>query len=222
MPRKPTTANRYYSKICPKHPEQLGLRYKRNGTCVQCSNEQCVYHRFKQRAALGKTPRKLYSPEEAALRIKARDKVRSAKRRQDPTYNAAQIGRKREWRAKNREKRLATSRTYDARQLRENLQRRISKNLRHRIYKAMLGKTRGISAVKHLGISIPEFKTYIEAKFTSGMSWENYGKWHLDHKIPLNTFDLTDQEQALAACHYTNYQPLWAIDNIRKHDNIEG
>lgn len=142
---------------------------------------------------------------------------RSALRRMDPMYNAAQIVRKRRWRAQNRERHLAVSRAYDAKQLRENLQRRISKNLRHRIYKAMLGRTRGVSAVKDLGISIQEFRTYIERQFAPGMTWDNYGRWHLDHKRTLASFDLTDQDQARAACHFTNYQPLWALDNQRKY-----
>jgi hypothetical protein len=48
------------------------------------------------------------------------------------------------------------------------------------------------------------------------MSWENYGKWHIDHIKPLSLFDLEDPEQLKQACHYTNLQPLWAEENIRK------
>lgn len=80
----------------------------------------------------------------------------------------------------------------------------------------MIGQTRGASAVSDLGMSIPEFRGYIASKFQPGMTWENYGKWHLDHIHPLALFDLTDDDQARAACHYSNIQPLWAIDNQRK------
>jgi hypothetical protein len=48
------------------------------------------------------------------------------------------------------------------------------------------------------------------------MSWNNWGKWHLDHIIPLASVDLTVRENVLKVCHYTNIQPLWAEDNIRK------
>lgn len=80
----------------------------------------------------------------------------------------------------------------------------------------MLGETRSVSAIAALGISIEEFRSYIEGKFQPGMSWDNYGKWHLDHIQPLKLFDLTDEAQAMRACHYTNLQPLWALDNQKK------
>ena len=55
------------------------------------------------------------------------------------------------------------------------------------------------------------------------MTWKNYGHdtWHLDHIIPLYKFDLTNKKQFLKACHYTNYQPLWAIHNYQKNKKYE-
>jgi hypothetical protein len=54
------------------------------------------------------------------------------------------------------------------------------------------------------------------------MSWDNWGtgyvKWQLDHKDPLCLFDLTDRGQFLKACHYTNLQPLWYEDHVKKGD----
>lgn len=148
------------------------------------------------------------------------DRVRNARRRADPEYAAAQVERKRAWRSKNQEHHRQVSRAHDRLQMATNPQRRIAKNLRHRLRKAMLGETRGISAVRDLGMSIDDFRAYIAAKFTDGMSWGNYGEWHLDHINPLASFDLTDEAQARAAFHYSNYQPLWARDNQRKwkHD----
>lgn len=54
------------------------------------------------------------------------------------------------------------------------------------------------------------------------MSWDNHGfsTWHVDHKVPLAAFDLTDTEQLTKACHYTNLQPLWAHDNMSKGARI--
>lgn len=81
----------------------------------------------------------------------------------------------------------------------------------------MKGQTRGFSAITDLGCSVDDFRAYIASKFQEGMCWENYGEWHLDHIRPLASFDLTDDSKARAAVHFTNYQPLWAIENQRKH-----
>jgi len=69
-----------------------------------------------------------------------------------------------------------------------------------------------------LGCDWDVFKTYIERKFIDGMSWENYGKWHLDHIYPISK--ATSYEMALELNHYTNFQPLWAFDNISKNNKI--
>lgn len=93
---------------------------------------------------------------------------------------------------------------------------KIAENLRTRLNTALRHQSKSGSAVRDLGCSIEEFKTYISSKFSSGMTWDNYGEWELDHIIPLSRFDLTDKNQLLSALHYTNYQPLWESDNILK------
>lgn len=71
-----------------------------------------------------------------------------------------------------------------------------------------------------LGCS-PEFlKEYIEKKFVGDMSWENHGLygWHIDHIIPLSSANT--EEEVYKLCHYTNLQPLWAEDNLKKSNKI--
>lgn len=92
----------------------------------------------------------------------------------------------------------------------------IIQSLRRRIRNALSSNARAGSAVRDLGCTIPQFRDHISAKFQDGMSWDNYGKWHLDHIRPLAAFDLTNRDQFLAACHFSNYQPLWAADNLAK------
>jgi hypothetical protein len=69
-----------------------------------------------------------------------------------------------------------------------------------------------------LGCTIEEFRSYIESKFTEGMTIENHGEWHLDHIIPLAS--AKTEEEIIKLNHYTNFQPLWASDNFRKSDKI--
>ena len=91
-------------------------------------------------------------------------------------------------------------------------------SLRTRLCMALKQNNKAGSAVKDLGCSIPDFKQYIEKKFQSGMTWNNYGRqgWHFDHIISLSKFNLQDRTQLLIALNYTNYQPLWWRDNIVK------
>lgn len=69
-----------------------------------------------------------------------------------------------------------------------------------------------------LGCTPIEFKQHLEKQFTEGMNWENQGKWHLDHIYPVSL--AKDEEELIRLNHYTNFQPLWAIDNIRKSNKI--
>lgn len=100
-----------------------------------------------------------------------------------------------------------------------DVQYRLGCNLRSRLTRFVRGKYK-VSAVRNLGCTLDELKTHLAAKFQPGMSWENYGQWHIDHIIPLVSFDLPNEEEAKRACHYTNLQPLWAFDNISKGGRI--
>ena len=103
-----------------------------------------------------------------------------------------------------------------------NIQANLSMTLRNRFNRAVEKEWKNGSAVRDLGCSIADFKVYLESNFEDGMSWDNKGKggWHIDHIIPLSAFDLTDREQVVEACHYTNLQPLWEQDNLIKGNNI--
>lgn len=66
------------------------------------------------------------------------------------------------------------------------------------------------------------FRKYMESQFTYGMCWENYGKWEIDHRVPVSRYDMTQKAQRLAAFHYSNCQPLWQSENRSKCDNFIG
>lgn len=101
---------------------------------------------------------------------------------------------------------------------RNDVEFKIKHNLRSRLYKA-IKYGRQMGALQLLNCSIDELKVHLESKFQPGMTWDNYGKWHIDHIKPLASFDLTDIEQLKEACKYTNLQPLWAKDNMKKGSN---
>ena len=111
--------------------------------------------------------------------------------------------------------------TRSRRLYRECPQHKMRVLLRNRLNLAIKNNSKKGSAVSNLGCSIDEFIRFIEQKFTVEMTWDNWGKvWHLDHITPLSRFDLSDEIQFAKACHYTNMQPLFAIDNLKKGNSI--
>ena len=124
-----------------------------------------------------------------------------------------------QWREENRER----IREKNKMRRKTDVQYKLSIGLRDRLRKSVKNNWKNGSAVNDLGCTIDELKKYLESKFQPRMTWDNWTThgWHIDHIKPLASFDLTDRQQLLEACHYTNLQPLWAKDNLTKKDSIE-
>lgn len=118
-----------------------------------------------------------------------------------------------------REHRKYYMREYEFRRKKSDINFKLVKQCRIRLNMALKNRQKSGSAVRDLGCSIEQLKQHLESKFQPGMTWDNWSRdgWHIDHIIPLCYVDLTDREQFLKACHYTNLQPLWAKDNYRKY-----
>jgi hypothetical protein len=111
---------------------------------------------------------------------------------------------------------------YERERRKKDLGHRFLFNARARI-STVIKRGNGSKSIKTkelLGCSIPHLKKHLEKQFTKGMTWENYGDWHIDHIIPCASFDLTDPIQQRQCFHFTNLQPLWAEENLRKSDRI--
>jgi hypothetical protein len=97
---------------------------------------------------------------------------------------------------------------------------RLRKRLMSRIWSAMKGqRVNGVGSFSLVGCSVEFLRRYIEAKFETGMSWDNYGEWHVDHIRPCASFDLSDKEQVIQCFNWRNLQPMWASENIIKGAN---
>jgi hypothetical protein len=73
-----------------------------------------------------------------------------------------------------------------------------------------------------IGCGVSELMAHLAAQFQPGMSWENHGRngWHVDHIVPCSHFDLTDPAEQKRCFHFSNLQPLWEADNIRKSNKL--
>jgi hypothetical protein len=144
----------------------------------------------------------------------------------------------RKYRAANRQRLTASHRAYvikhrdkireydrkwklNWRQRIDSLNYRLGQNLRRRLRFVLHGQQQPARMLKLLGCSIEDFKIYIESKFESGMSWENYGRdgWHIDHIMPCAIFDLSKPDHQKRCFHFSNMQPMWGDENIRKRGN---
>jgi hypothetical protein len=156
-----------------------------------------------------------------------------ARRETYKKYDQKRKNKKKEWHKFNEERLKEYHKNYklkNKKKRNEQIKRRleidigfkISRNLRSRLNLAIKTNQKSGSAVHDLGCSIPELKIYLESKFQEGMSWDNWSftGWHIDHIVPLDSFDLTNREEFLKACHYTNLQPMWAEENLKKNNRI--
>ena len=159
----------------------------------------------------------------------------------DPEYAEQRRSHCRASYLKNRKKRLAQQKKYnqsrDKAQLRawrreyfqkrrdnDPLYRMIS-SLRTRTHQAV--KAAGLgrkleSTISLLGCSTEDLKSHLEQQFKPGMTWDNYGQWHVDHIRPCADFDLSVEAEQRACFHYTNLQPLWRHENLSKGARYEG
>jgi hypothetical protein len=137
-------------------------------------------------------------------------------------HKKEKLKKEKEYRKNHKEERNLWARKHDNEKYETNIKFKLAKILRSRMRLAIHNNQRAGSAVRDLGCSIPELKIYLENKFQEGMTWENWkhNGWHIDHVIPLDNFNLQNREEFLKACHYTNLQPLWAEENLSKHNKV--
>lgn len=132
--------------------------------------------------------------------------------------------RKKLYKQKNKDKlnKQAKERHYN--RYHSDINYKLKHNLRVRLSNIIKFELKSGSAVKDLGCTIGELKQYLESKFQIGMNWDNYGnkkgQWSIDHIAPLSKFNLQNRDEFLIACHYTNLQPMWHIENVKKSNKI--
>jgi hypothetical protein len=125
----------------------------------------------------------------------------------------------RQWRAKNPDK-VQAIRIKKALKLHNNPKLRLTNSFRSYIYQTLkrLAVAKNSRAFSILGYSPSDLRAHIERQFLPGMSWVNYGEWHVDHIRPLASFCYvsTEDDDFKQAWALSNLRPLWASDNMSK------
>lgn len=127
------------------------------------------------------------------------------------------------YREENKQKLKEYKQEWTIKRRAENPIQRLKENLRHRVWMVLKGANKGGTLYDLVGCNKEFLVKWLEDQFTEGMTWDNMRKrgWHVDHKLPCASFDLSDPAQQKACFHYTNLQPLWWRDNLSKGSKIE-
>lgn len=129
---------------------------------------------------------------------------------------------KKKYAVENKEKINQYAKNYIRNRVNSDYMFKLQVSIRRLIYMSLKnnGKSKTTKTFNILGCTVIKFKEHLEKQFTNGMTWENQGKWHLDHIYPVSL--AKDEDELIRLNHYTNFQPLWAEDNLKKGNRIDG
>lgn len=143
------------------------------------------------------------------------DKIKMLRLAKNGNFNIKIDGRKTKPKKSYAENYLVR-RAYIKKRLANDASFRISNNLRSRILAALKNKNKSASTIELLGCDIVFFKKHLSGMFKTGMTWDNYGEWEIDHIKPCSKFNLIHPDQQKECFNYKNTQPLWKFENRSK------
>lgn len=192
------------------HPEKVkeirkGINKRRRNDPVKAAkmNESAQQWRIKNADKIKEYSRKYWAENKEAITERTREKKRA--------YAKKHIERDNEIKKRSKNKRIQ-----------EDPAVKLKIRVSTAIYQCLKAKKGNRSVLEILPYSIKDLMAHLESQFIDGMSWENYGKWHVDHKKPRIAFNynsFTDPD-FLKLWALDNLQPLWAIDNYKKGHKI--
>lgn len=140
------------------------------------------------------------------------------KRRKTEEYKQIRNETGRKYRQKNRLKILAWRRKYKKQKRAADPIWRLTENFRSAISTSLQGNKNGRHWENILGYTKQDLRFHLESQFQNGMTWDNYGQWHIDHKTPMSWFKFNSMEEdAFKKCWaLENLQPKWAEENSSK------
>ena len=205
--------------ICSQCNKEFNPSRQRRKYCsIKCSKESRKnqtskyykeYHQKSEVKEAKKENRKKWLKTEKGKKYLEDMNSPEKKRVYNQTYSSTQKGK--EANRRSVKKALKTNPTY---KMANAIRRRLGEYLR------LKGLTKTNKTFTVVGCTPAELKIHLEKQFKPGMTWWNHTPkgWHIDHIIPLASVETIEETEKLA--HYTNLQPMWATDNIKKSNKI--
>jgi len=199
----------YYKLYCQKNKEKINeynlrrnILHKKIKTCeIPENKKQCCNCK---KLVLKKSFRKRKNGKHITFR---------------PNCNSCEINLSKKYRDNSKDS-VKKSRIKSYKKMKNCYILKLKHNLRISVYRSFKkrGYTKKSKTELILGADWLTVKKHFERQFTKGMTWDNQGKWHIDHIVPLAS--AKTEEEVIKLNHYTNLQPLWAEDNLKKSDTI--
>lgn len=125
------------------------------------------------------------------------------------------------WRKANPKKVASIQKKHDAKRAKVP-RNKLSRNISRRIRYSLHGNKNGLHWETLVGYTLQELKQHIESQFVEGMSWDNYGEWHIDHQIPISAFnfDFPEDIDFKRCWAIENLKPLWRFENLSKSGKV--
>lgn len=203
------------------------FKARRNDPIVGKKIKERKNARRREKYSLRPAFREKILAENKLYRRENKDKIKEYFRKynQRPEIKILAVKKAMRWRKDNPEKVKAILKTQRDK-LKNTLAYRLNNTMHSGIYENLKENNvtkNGWSWSKLIGYTIKDLKAHLESQFTEGMNWENYGKWHIDHIIPISFFQFTspDNVEFKMCWRLENLRPLWAKDNMRKSNKIE-
>lgn len=188
-----------------RHPDHHARYYVENKARIDESNRNWKRNNASRVSEINRVWRELHQEKE------------QGRLRRYYLDNQELIRKKRhQWYLANLDRVRRYTREYARKQRAGSLAFRIRQSLATRLKSAVKGFYKSARTLELLGCTVAELKRHLQIQFRPGMTWDNYGEWHIDHIRPCASFDLTDPEQQRQCFNFKNLQPLWAKDNLSK------
>lgn len=210
---------RYFTgRPCPKG--HIAERYVSSPGCPECKAEVTKQLResadYMQRC---RDQQREYYHSDSGRRERQLERHRERARYQtDPKYRAREKQRLRD---RNKSEEFREYRRRYLKNWYRDPENRAIHFMRSSLYRVISAEDKTGSTEKMFGYTREELRSHIERQFTSGMSWNNYGEWHIDHITPVSKMVKDGCSDPAVINALPNLRPMWAAENMSKGASVE-